>query len=334
MNLYPQDLRTRLHAAVISLRAQDVFDLAARLTQTASVTNQPAPHLGRSGRLWARGAHLTEREAAIGLPAASKSIRAAQWDAPFFAAIPVPFSAIFVVASSTLPHWEMLGSALALLGIVTSLSVTMAPRRAVRRLYEKPLSLLEIDALLPSARDDVDHTYLTLMRAAVQQTVPPGAEAGLRDALRALGRAADSLPPATVAPRDTDTLRRDATAARACASQEQDEVVAASWERQADALERQAAAWDRASLVTRRAHVLRAEVLAQMEALQAGLADFRTNAAPDTALLSALSDNAQRVADEASNVAQARAELEEFVAAPLLQESTLKESAVLKNGRE
>lgn len=333
MNLYPQDLRDVLHAVIVRRRAYAIHSGRASSAYTNLSAELPTPRLGRLGRFWVRGLRLTEWEAAVGLPAASALIESVQWFGLFIAAIPIPFSFIFLIGSSTLFHWEIFGGAVTFWSIVTSLSVTMSPCRIVRCLYRKPLSLGEIAALLPGARTEIDRAYVELMRDAISQAMTPDAQAGLREALRALGRAADSLPPAVSVPRDPETLRREAAAVRARALQEQDEVVAASGERQAEALERQAAALDRAAVVTRRGQVLHAEVLAQIEALHAGLTDFRADAATDTALLSILAEDARRVAQEASNVAQARAELDAFVAAPTRQSATPTEGA-LKAGQE
>jgi hypothetical protein len=59
----------------------------------------------------------------------------------------------------------------------------------------------------------------------------------------------------------------------------------------------------------RRAHALRAELTAQMDALREGLTGFHVGMA-DTTLLTHLAEDARRVAAEASAVAQARAELD------------------------
>lgn len=333
MKLYPQDLRDRLHAVIIRRRANGGYGEAAPAAGLSLAAGLPAPRLGKLGRQWTRGLGLNEREAAAGLGAASASLSSAKWTVPILVGIPLVIFAFWEAFVPTSPDWLLVAESLAAWGTVTSLSMTVLPRHAVRGLYRKPLSVSEIDGLLPGARTRIDIAYMGLIRDAAGAAVLPDAEAGLREALRALGRAADSLPPTVSTPRDTDALRRDALAARAGAKQEQDEVVAASWGRQADALERQAAALDRASGVTRRAQVLRAEVLAQMEALRAGLADFRLDAATDTALLCVLSESARRVAAEASDATQARQELEAFVTAPARQDATPTE-IVLKPGQE
>jgi len=210
----------------------------------------------------------------------------------------------------------------------------LRPRSVLRGLYRKPLSASEIDALLPTAKSDIDRAYLELMRAAVEQAVPPGAAAGLREALRALGRAADSLPAQVPPLLNTEALRQQAAGVQERARLEKDSVAAESLKRQADALERQAAASDRSAVVTHRAHVLREEVLAQVKALHAGWADYSFGGPADTALLATLSENARRVADEASAVAQARAELDAFVGRRGLSEEAAPQSVTLQTGRE
>ncbi len=291
------------------------------------------PPLKRLERWWTQGMPLTEREAAVGVPAASTSLSSAQWTAPICVAIPIAIVAVWELFVPVPSNWLLVAEAFATWGALTGLSMTILPRRAIRRLYRKPLLPFEIKALLPGAHNDIDRAYLALLRDAIGRQCRLDTEAGMRDALRSLGRAADSLPSQVPPPQNTEALRQQAADVLAHARLEKDTVAAASLARQADALARQAAASDRSALVTHRAHVLREEVLAQIEALRAGLTDFHTDAAPDTALLAALSENARRAADEASNVAQARAELDAYVAAPDPQ-SAVAAPATLKAGHE
>ena len=103
---------------------------------------------------------------------------------------------------------------------------------------------------------------------------------------------------------------------RAEAEQELDAVSAASLDRQADALLRRADAQERSATLLRRASVLRSEMIAQTEALRAGLAGFHAGQTDVTGLAD-LADVARRVAGEATSVARARDELDAgVVAAP------------------
>ena len=329
MKLYPQDLRDRQHAVIIRRRAYGVYSGAAPTQYSVLSTEPPAPRLGRLGRLWMRGTGLTEQEAATSLPAASVQTGPALWFLPLLAVPAFMWAAFLSATGNVLPGWETWGVTAAGTGATLWLSLTQLPRSVLRGLHKKPLSTSEIDALLPDAHTDVDRAYLGLLRDAVQQTVPPDAEIPLRDALRSLARAVDSLPPLASAPQDTNALRQQAQEMSARAGQEKNGVVAASMERQADALSRRAAALERSAQVVGRTPALRSELLAQMEALRAGLTDFRTDGASDAGMLAALSEDARRVANEAGNVALARAELDTFLAPPMSSENT-----VLRAGRE
>jgi len=334
MNLYPQDLRSRLHAAIILCRAHGIYGVPMSARDLAFVADQPATRLGKFGRQWTRGLGLSEQEAAAALGAASTSLSSAQWTTPILSGIPLAIVALWETIVPVPPNYALVAEALAAWGAITGLSMSLLPRYVLHRLYKQPLSVSEIDALLPTAKSDIDRAYLELMRAAVEQAVPPGAAAGLRDALRALGQAADSLPAHVPPLPDTEALRQQAAGVQERARLEQDSVAAESLKRQTDALERQAAASDRSAVVTHRAHVLREEVLAQIKALHAGWADYSFGGPADTALLAALSENARRVADEASAVAQARAELDAFVGRRGLSEEAAPQSVTLQTGRE
>ncbi len=335
MNIYPQDLRSRLHAAVILCRAHGIYGVPMSARELALVAGQPAPRLGKLGRQWTRGLGLSEQAAAAGLRAASLKLSSAQWAVSVNVGIPLAIVAFWEIVVPVPSNYALVAEALAAWGAITGLSMSLLPRSVLRGLYRKPLSVSEIDALLPTAKSDIDRAYLELIRAAVEQAVPPDAAAGLRDAaLRALGRAADSLPAQVLPLLNTEALRQQATGVQERARLEQDSVAAESLKRQADALERQAAASDRSAVVTHRAHVLREEVLAQVKALHAGWADYSFGGPADTALLAALSENARRVADEASAVAQARAELDAFVGMQGVAEEATPQSVTLKTEQQ
>lgn len=197
------------------------------------------------------------------------------------------------------------------------LSVAVFPRASFQSLYKKPLALGEIEGLLDNANnndDELDRAFLTLVRDAVRQTVPPDVENGLRQAIAALAGAIDKLPAVIAAPLDTQVLRAEAAALRAQADAEPDRVTSESLERRADALVRRADASEHSVLLVRRTTALRAEILAQIEALREGLTTFYTGAAGDVAGLTHLADSARRVAGETASVAQARAELDDVPA--------------------
>ncbi len=333
MKIYPQDLRDRLHAVIIHCRVGDFDGIVALLSYATLSTDLPTSRLGRLGRLWTRDMGLTKREASIGLPAASASLKAAQWLTPIFAAVPVALLALWEIVVALPSDWLLLAEATTVWGAITGLSMSVLPRRALHKVYKEPLSAAEINSLLLSKMIGVDRAYIELIREAAAQAIPPDAERGLRDALRALGRAIDSLPPDATPPQNAAVLRQKATDALAHAHQESDEIAAASLTRQANALARQAASIDRTTQVLHQTNVLRAEVLAQIAALRAGLTDYSLSGTADTILLAMLSQDAQRVADEAVGVAHARRELDVFVAAPTRTAAVLKDTS-LKAGRD
>lgn len=203
MKLYPQDLRDRQHAAIIRRRSYGVYGGSVPSINATLPSALPEPHLGRLGRLWLGDIRLTKREAATGLPAASASVGVAQWAGPGCTILPLILSVMVASNFHGQSAWEIIGCAVGVWGIVIGMSMTVFPSLAVRRLYEKPLSLGEIDTLWPGANDEIAHAYLGLMQDAVGCSVPPDAEAGLRDALRSLGRAADSLPSHVPPPQNT-----------------------------------------------------------------------------------------------------------------------------------
>ncbi len=105
---------------------------------------------------------------------------------------------------------------------------------------------------------------------------------------------------------------------RAEAASERDAVAQASLERQADAVQRRADAWERAATLMRRASVLRREMMAQTEALRAGLAGFHSGAT-DIVGLTNVAETARGVAAEASSVSEAREELDAAITRTAIQ---------------
>lgn len=195
------------------------------------------------------------------------------------------------------------------------------PRFLFHRVHAKPLAAREVETLLPTARDELDRAYLTLILDVIAQpaaTIPEETQAELRKAIGALGEAIEQMPAAAaqgVVSEGSDeggsveTLRQEARRVRAEAVAERDEISQSSLERQADALERRADALARSSTLVRRAFLLRREMRAQIEALRAGLVGFSTGAS-DIAGLGSLAESVRSVAAEASGIAEARAELE------------------------
>jgi hypothetical protein len=271
MEIRPADLGRAWQLALIEQRAA-AHDASTRhgsrgrlLSRAFTPSSGQSGRPGPLGRFWARGTGFNDREAAeavrrmgtagglmVGLGAASAGM-AAQVVIILAAHGPPVVAAVF-------------GTILAALlsaGLTT-------PGILLRRWSSLPVSQGEVEALLADANDDLERSYLSLIR---------------------------------------DALRREAAQLRTRANEETDEVTAASLSRQAEARERSADAAERSSLVLRRTAALRDELAAQTEALRLGLAALYSGAG-DAADLSHLAATVRGVADEANAVADARAELD------------------------
>ena len=175
-----------------------------------------------------------------------------------------------------------------------------------------PLNEAEVEELLYTEDDDLERSFLLLVREALrQQHLPEAAETELREAIRVLGTALDRLPPAPsqTAQRDAESLRTEARNLRQQALQEADRVAADSLERRADALERSASAVEKSSTLLRRNSLLRQELQAQLEALRLELTSTSVVGA-DTSGLAQVASVARGVAREADALATARTELD------------------------
>lgn len=190
--------------------------------------------------------------------------------------------------------------------------------RKYRRLYAEPVSSVEIAALLPQTRDELERSYLTLVMDVSRQEVQTAAGANLRIALKSLGEAIDKLPATRVVLSDdhdiiTEVLQRTAAATLQKAQEEPDRIAAASLMRRVEALHRRADATKRANTLTRRFSVLRQEMAAETEALRAGLTAYYSGA-HDIADLTQLAEDMQRLATEAAALTDAVEEVDTFSA--------------------
>ena len=150
----------------------------------------------------------------------------------------------------------------------------------------------------------------------MRQTAPVSAEteAQIQAAILSLGEAIDRLPLLSVAPVNTDTLRRDAELLQTDALSNPDRVIGGSLERRADALLRRADAAERSALAARRNAALRAEIEAQIAALHENIAGLDAGQGigdvASAANLEHFALSARRLAAEAVSVEDARAELD------------------------
>jgi hypothetical protein len=318
MDLFPQDLGGRWHTALVRARLPQrhaPFGGARLPVDEFAEPPLPSARVGPLGRFWAGGTDADDAATARGLSAVRSRT------GPMTTGLGIGAAAALLVGSlgallGNAPELAVLtGAEAAFLGSIG----LFAPRVIFGRVHRRPLRTAEIEALLPTCRDDLDRSFLTLAIDAARQhgaLIPDEAKRDVRRALGVLADAIEQLPAGSTAPNESaDDLRREAERVRAEAGAETDPVGAASLERQADALARRADSLARSATLVRRASILRRELVAQIEALRAGLVGFQTGATDITGL-AGLAESVRGVAAEAASVAQAREELDAAVLAP------------------
>lgn len=211
------------------------------------------------------------------------------------------------------------------IGSVVLHPMACLPGGASRQAWSRPdapnqeqarLTVQEVAAVQTECHDPLLVRYLELVRTAL--TLPAGAglgaeaERGVRDALRALGRAVENLPLRTpeALPRDAGDLRAASARMEADAQGEADPVIAASLLRRAEALRRQAETLTRVGVILRRHQALRDELGDQMGALRTSLSASALGQAGGGLELAGLAAHVQQVAREADAVTAARVEVD------------------------
>jgi hypothetical protein len=333
MRLEPQDLGTRWHILLVQERTQKWW---SRLWRRNDI---PEPRLGVLGRRWRRGLEkgglqITPEAAAATFPLSAGETLGAVYGLGVGTAV---FAAGTLAAAAGFGDVSPIGAAAALGagGMGGWLGALTVPQAMLRRLHRRPLTEEEIQAALgmvadgpffqrlaaqilarfgepgPVANDPLEKAFLSLALETIRRDVPEAAQKDIRSALRGLGEAIAGLPPPPAQTSDeAPALRQQAAAFAERAREETDHVVAASWERQAEALERQADAADEANRIARRVRVLRQEMATQIAALRAGLNALDTCLADDARDLAHCAETVRTVASEAVAVARARQELD------------------------
>lgn len=311
MELYLQDFGHRQQIALLQARIA--------LMNSESSEHHPAqaggafpeggrslaqPRLGWLGRHWARAARSTPEVAAAGLHAMRGQT----------------YGMFYGMVGGSLGFWisavtfaaigdQFLSLCFGAGGALLNGFGFWLPGYVLHRLCGPPVSVGELVALEASAPDELERAYLRLAADTLQQRIVPEAADRVRAALRALGGSLDQLPRVVMPSVSIEELRREALQAHGDAVQEPDAVVAASFERRANALERSAFAARRSEALMRRASALREEMMAQIESLRLGLAGFETASGDVTGLI-LLADAVRAVATEAVSVTNARAEID------------------------
>ena len=184
------------------------------------------------------------------------------------------------------------------------------------RLTEPEITSL-LNALLRKGNDDpLLAMYLELVWGAMHldplATGQAETEQSVREAIRALGGAIESLPPQTLDGVPDSDASLQAVAARLAseATGEADPVVAASLGRRVEALRGQAETVTRVRVLLRRNLALREELADQIGALRTSLAAAALSGDDSGPELAGLAVRIRRVASEANAVTAARVEVD------------------------
>lgn len=304
MELRPADLGDNRAIDLFRMRATAQFNMRRSGRLRAALAGKGTP----LDRFWARATGLSE-------PAATTAIKSVNgqlmgmlggfgggWGLGF------GMPALMMLAQGEYVPGALF-SAMSLAGITIG---ALFPKAMARRWGSTLLTESEVEELLEAEDDELERSFLLLVREALRhEHLPEAAGKELRDAIQILGTALDHLPPAPAqtAQRDVDSLQKEARTLRQQALLETDKVAADSLERQADALERSASAIAKSSTLLRRNRLLRQELLAQLEALRLELTSTSVLGA-DSAGLAQVAQVARGVAREADALALARLELD------------------------
>jgi len=156
-----------------------------------------------------------------------------------------------------------------------------------------------------------EHLGLVFKLITVRPFQDPTVERSIRSAVRDIGSGVAGLPgqPAEELLLDAGTFQEEASRLTAKADREGDPVVAASFQRQADARKQRAEAISRNSALARRNQILRHEMGEHIQALKTMLDATALEDGGDGYDLAALAANIQQVAIEARSLTEAKKEL-------------------------
>lgn len=323
MNLYPQDLREDYHWQIVVLR-EGSPTMIPQTRETLLAKPRTKRPIGFFGKLWLNKLPLTHRQAEVTLNSLSAIDPGMSWFGYIlFTVLSVGTLGVMPYSTEITTAPQAVAIGVLLSGMLFHFFFVSSSRGMLKRLY-CPISLPDIEGLVPSSQADLERAYLALVRDTVLQTVPEEAEDDVRTAIVAISEAMDALPPVDPVLTDTSLLRGEAIALRAQAASEADMVIADSLRYQAEAVLRRADAADRSAQYARRIAALRREIGAQIAAVQEELSTFSSTAGSivDRVALSHLAESARRVAAISVSASNARAELDRF-SSPLLRQTSL-----------
>ncbi|MGC4042382.1 MAG: hypothetical protein QM758_01080 [Armatimonas sp.] len=327
MDLFPYDLRARHHTQTVYARAMAGYGQPG----VSTPAEPPPPKLGFLGRIWAKGSGLTEAQAARVNPAASTHTQASTWLTGGLGSFFSGMVFLILCKKSGLDPAIGWASWTAATAGLFALGAGPFAQAAFKDLNRKPLSVSEIDALVEKSEDDLERTFLGLVRDAIRTNLPDPPASEVRKSISALAEALDSLPEVAPSAVDTDNLRAEADSIDAQALAETDRVTSDSFTRRADALRRRAESAERTALAGKRTAALKAEIQAQIEALREGLAALSVDTARSSlADLSHMAENVRRVAAEAVSSIDAENEVDRISPRPVVVESETPQQQVLR----
>lgn len=194
-------------------------------------------------------------------------------------------------------------------------------QRKKRSMLGRALEAHEI-TIISRKSDELAREYFQVVQTLMQISRPQEAqeEVNLRQALHHLGKTMESLPPLPPMDimADLATLQAKAEGLTAQSHREEDGVIAASLQRQAEALARRAQMIRRMVTLVRRHQTLRDEITIQVKAFQTNLMAAQIHGSVTSTDFSDLAASIAQVAQETLALADARAELE--ATAPVLND--------------
>ncbi len=299
MRLYPQDLGSRWHVRFVMRRN-------ASQSGAIAPVDAPPPQMGIMGRFFAWRSGMTHEQAAHALPASGSAIGFA-WGVWAFSILLGILPAALARKQVMTPEaaWALAATLAAGAGWIGA-----ATGRYVFRWLHKPLQPGEVAASLESATDPLDRAFMELIHDAVRLPASAQTEEQVRAAISSLANALERLPTVQAEEVDTSALREEAFQVLEQSRLEGDPVLAESLSRRSRALLQRAEATESAQTYARRTAGLRAELLAQTQALRAALHAFDPTS-PQSSGLIPLAEAAFALNRQAVSLATARTELAE-----------------------
>jgi len=304
MDIYPKDLGHGNYARVLNNR-RTIAGLRHKLTPRVASSFSPKP-LTLMRKIWMYGTKTEKQTAEHATPAFDLC------NSAVFQVIPTEFRWTF---------WKVVG----IFFLVTYLWPLLIlyfgilkPRMIFKEMHLK-LNYDDLAALANETRDPLADDFFRLVEATIKM---PKAEnpqdlEKMQTAFYALGNSINLLPLLEVMTEDAVQLKAEAQSLVRQAKIETDQVVAASFQRRAEAILQRAASADHNNMIARRSQVLRDELREQIRALRASLTTTSLSTDHYAGKLADVAASIQQIAGQANSVAAAQAELESAYSAPV-----------------